>query len=175
MFRTIPLGFAAIALLAPMVAGAQVTVSKEIDFANPDKVRAAVRLPMNSATRMVFAVADTAGNVLGLYRMRDATVFSIDVAVAKARNTAYYADAAALATIDRVDADAERAHVDQLTVDDRQHAGRPRTDVDDEVRTATGGRDGTRRRDRQVVTIEIEGEDKPACVAESLTRLIYSD
>ena len=28
---------------------------------------------------------------------------------------------------------------------------------------------------KQVVTIEIEGEDKPACVAESLTRLIYSD
>ena len=28
---------------------------------------------------------------------------------------------------------------------------------------------------KQVVTIEIEGEDKPACVAESLSRLIYSD
>jgi acyl dehydratase len=28
---------------------------------------------------------------------------------------------------------------------------------------------------KQVVTIEIEGEDKPACVAESLTRLIYAD
>ncbi len=28
---------------------------------------------------------------------------------------------------------------------------------------------------KQVVTIEIEGEDKPACVAESLTRLVYPD
>ena len=28
---------------------------------------------------------------------------------------------------------------------------------------------------KQVVTMEIEGEDKPACVAESLTRLIYAD
>ena len=28
---------------------------------------------------------------------------------------------------------------------------------------------------KQVVTIEIEGETKPACVAESLTRLIYAD
>jgi acyl dehydratase len=28
---------------------------------------------------------------------------------------------------------------------------------------------------KQVVTIEIEGEAKPACVAESLTRLIYAD
>ena len=28
---------------------------------------------------------------------------------------------------------------------------------------------------KQVVTIEIEGEDKPGCVAETLTRLIYGD
>jgi acyl dehydratase len=28
---------------------------------------------------------------------------------------------------------------------------------------------------KQLVTIEIEGEDKPACVAESLTRLVYAD
>ncbi len=28
---------------------------------------------------------------------------------------------------------------------------------------------------KQVVTIEIEGEDKPACVAETLSRLIYKD
>ena len=28
---------------------------------------------------------------------------------------------------------------------------------------------------KQVVTIEIEGEGKPACVAESVTRLIYAD
>ena len=28
---------------------------------------------------------------------------------------------------------------------------------------------------KQVVTVEVEGEAKPACVAESLTRLIYAD
>ncbi len=28
---------------------------------------------------------------------------------------------------------------------------------------------------KQVVTIEIDGEDKPACVAETLTRLVYKD
>jgi acyl dehydratase len=28
---------------------------------------------------------------------------------------------------------------------------------------------------KQIVTIEVEGESKPACVAEALTRLIYSD
>jgi uncharacterized protein GlcG (DUF336 family) len=66
-------------------------------------VRAQIRLPEGNRTRMVLAVSDTDGNVLGLYRMPGATVFSIDVAVAKARNTAYYADAAALQPEDRVD------------------------------------------------------------------------
>src|SRR4030095_10846617 len=77
--------------------------------------RAAIRLnlknvrngfdPPGVITRMVFAVADRDGNVLGLYRMFDATVFSIDVAVAKARNTAYYANASLLEDADKVDDD----------------------------------------------------------------------
>ncbi len=33
---------------------------------------------------------------------------------------------------------------------------------------------GTMIQTKQIVTIEIEGEDKPACVAESLTRLVYA-
>ncbi|HCD03632.1 MAG TPA: hypothetical protein DER64_24210, partial [Planctomycetaceae bacterium] len=67
-----------------------------------EQVRAAVRLPRGSRTRMVISVTDTQGNVLGLHRMPDATVFSIDVAVAKARNVAYYADAGALQGVDQV-------------------------------------------------------------------------
>jgi uncharacterized protein GlcG (DUF336 family) len=55
--------------------------------------RAAIRLPLSERTRMVFAVTDRDGEVVGLYRMPDATVFSIDVAVAKARNVAYYNNA----------------------------------------------------------------------------------
>ena len=70
-----------------------------------EQVRAAVRLPVSNRTRMIFAVSDTDGNVLGLYRMQDATVFSADVAVAKARNTAYYADPIAIQDADRVDDD----------------------------------------------------------------------
>ena len=69
------------------------------------QVRAAVRLPASNRTRMIFAVTDTEGNVLGLYRMQDATIFSADVAVAKARNTAYYADPFAIQDEDRVDDD----------------------------------------------------------------------
>ncbi|NCY03942.1 MAG: hypothetical protein EBX36_13800, partial [Planctomycetia bacterium] len=44
-------------------------------------------------TKMVLAVADRDGTLLGVFRMADATVFSIDVAMAKSRNTAYYASA----------------------------------------------------------------------------------
>ena len=51
---------------------------------------------------MVFAVTDKDGNILGLYRMPDATYFSIDVAVAKARNVAYYDDPSQLQPIDQV-------------------------------------------------------------------------
>jgi uncharacterized protein GlcG (DUF336 family) len=39
---------------------------------------------------MVIAVADLDGTVIGLRRMADATVFSIDVAVTKARNMVYF-------------------------------------------------------------------------------------
>jgi uncharacterized protein GlcG (DUF336 family) len=39
---------------------------------------------------MVIAVADLNGSILALYRMPDATVFSIDVAVAKARNVIWF-------------------------------------------------------------------------------------
>lgn len=67
------------------------------------ETRAAIRLPLNSSAKMVFAVTDPAtGEVLGLYRMHDATVFSIDVAVAKARNVAYYADASQLQPEDQL-------------------------------------------------------------------------
>ena len=74
-----------------------------------ERTRAAIRLNIDNgfkpgvATRMVFSVADTNGELLGVFRMPDATVFSIDVAVAKARNTAYYADAGSLQDEDRID------------------------------------------------------------------------
>ncbi len=60
--------------------------------AQAEATRAAIRLPLGSRTSMVFAVSDKEGNILGLYRMPDATFFSIAVAVAKSRNNAYYND-----------------------------------------------------------------------------------
>src|SRR5262249_38606612 len=84
------------------ITAAQVTqiIQQGIDQAN--QVRAQIRLPLGSTTKMVFAVADSTGAVLGLYRMPDATVFSIDVAVAKARNVAYYDDPAQLVSVDEL-------------------------------------------------------------------------
>jgi uncharacterized protein GlcG (DUF336 family) len=84
-------------------------------IAQAEITRAAIRLNVLAApdelslfrpgarTKMVLAVSDSKGEVLGLYRMKDATVFSIDVAVAKSRNTGYYASDRLVAA-DAVDA-----------------------------------------------------------------------
>lgn len=63
-------------------------VNSAVFWAN--KTRAVIRLPLGSRARFAIAVADLNGNLLALYRMPDATVFSIDVAVAKARNVIYF-------------------------------------------------------------------------------------
>jgi uncharacterized protein GlcG (DUF336 family) len=55
-----------------------------------NRTRAAIRLPRGVRTRMVIAVTSVDGEVLGLFRMPDATVFSIDVSVTKARNVVYF-------------------------------------------------------------------------------------
>lgn len=58
--------------------------------AEANLTRAAIRLPEGSRTRMVIAVADLDGTIIGLRRMPDSTVFSIDVAATKARNMVYF-------------------------------------------------------------------------------------
>lgn len=54
------------------------------------RTRAAIRLPLDARTRMVIAVGDLQNNILAVFRMPDSTVFSVDVAVAKARNVVYF-------------------------------------------------------------------------------------
>lgn len=77
-------------------------------IAAANRVRATLRLNTStfrtgaSGVRMTFAITDTQGNVLALYRMQDATVFSTDVAVAKARNVAYFDDPTQLQPQDQV-------------------------------------------------------------------------
>jgi len=62
-------------------------------IATANQTRAVIRLPDGQRARFVIAVADLDGSVLALNRMPDATVFSIDVAVAKARNMVYFSSA----------------------------------------------------------------------------------
>jgi len=58
--------------------------------ARAERTRAVIRLPLGSRSRMAISVTDLDGTVLALYRMPDSTVFSMDVAVAKARNVVYF-------------------------------------------------------------------------------------
>jgi uncharacterized protein GlcG (DUF336 family) len=81
-------------LVGPL-AGAHLTAANVDEIvqravATAKKTRAAIRLPLNRYARMVIAVADADGSILALYRMPDATVFSIDVAVAKSRNVVWF-------------------------------------------------------------------------------------
>ena len=75
------------------ISAAEVTQLINQGITQAINTRAAIRLPLNSPSGMVFAVTDkNTGEVLGMYRMPDATVFSLDIAVAKARNVGYYND-----------------------------------------------------------------------------------
>ncbi len=67
-----------------------------------ERTRAQIRLPAGARAKFVIAVADLTGEIVALFRQPDATIFSIDVAVAKARNVSYYADARALQQVDRI-------------------------------------------------------------------------
>lgn len=58
--------------------------------ATANQTRAVIRLPLGSRARMVIAVTDLDGTIIGMNRMPDATVFSIDVAATKARNMVYF-------------------------------------------------------------------------------------
>ena len=54
------------------------------------RTRAQIRLPISQPTRMVIGISDEAGELLAVFRMPDATVFSADVAMTKARNAYYF-------------------------------------------------------------------------------------
>jgi len=56
--------------------------------------RAAIRLPINQPAAMMISVSDLDGNFLAIYRIHDATIFSIDVSAAKARNVVYFSSTA---------------------------------------------------------------------------------
>jgi uncharacterized protein GlcG (DUF336 family) len=76
---------------------AQVTEILNAGEAVANATRGVIRLPLGSRAHMVFAVADLDGTLIGLRRMRDATIFSVDVASGKARNMVYFNSAAVAA------------------------------------------------------------------------------
>jgi uncharacterized protein GlcG (DUF336 family) len=84
------------------VTAAQAVQIIDAGIAQAQITRAAIRLPVGSRTGMIFSVADQAGNIIALYRMPDATVFSIDVATAKSRNVEYYNNPDQLQPVDQV-------------------------------------------------------------------------
>jgi uncharacterized protein GlcG (DUF336 family) len=69
---------------------AQVTQIISNAIATANVTRALIRLPLGSRAKMTIAVSDLDGTLIGLYRMTDGTVFSIDVAATKARNVIYF-------------------------------------------------------------------------------------
>ena len=73
-----------------LLTAAEVQSIVENGIAVANQTRAAIRLPFTERAKMVFAVSDLDGTIIGLFRMRDATVFSVDVALAKSRNVVYF-------------------------------------------------------------------------------------
>jgi uncharacterized protein GlcG (DUF336 family) len=84
------------AIAAPV--GAPPLTAEEVDaivqaaLETAFETRAGIRLPLEERTAMMIAVSDTGGNLLAVFRMDDATVFSIDVAVAKSRNVVWFSN-----------------------------------------------------------------------------------
>jgi len=76
------------------LAASDVTTIINNAVATANTTRAVIRLPIGSSARMAIAVADLDGTIIGLYRMADSTIFSIDVAASKARNMVYFNSAA---------------------------------------------------------------------------------
>jgi len=76
-----PIGGLTSAQVAQIIANAVATANQ---------TRALIRLPLGSRAKMAIAVSDLDGTIIGLHRMTDATVFSIDVAATKARNVIYF-------------------------------------------------------------------------------------
>jgi uncharacterized protein GlcG (DUF336 family) len=99
--RAVPAGWLVTPHDGLNISAADVVQMVNQGIAQAEQTRAAIRQLGNTA-KMVFTVTDQTGAVLGIYRMPDATFFSIDVATAKARNVAYYADPSQLQPLDQV-------------------------------------------------------------------------
>ncbi len=64
-----------------------------------NRLRAAIRQPLNTPARVSIFVVDHAGNPLGFTRSQDAPVFGIDVSLQKARTAAFFSSSDANAAL----------------------------------------------------------------------------
>jgi len=55
-----------------------------------NQARGQIRRPLNSQARVTISVVDTAGNILGIARTRDAPLFGTDVSLQKARTATFF-------------------------------------------------------------------------------------
>jgi uncharacterized protein GlcG (DUF336 family) len=60
-----------------------------------NRARAQIRRPLGTPARVTISVVDTAGEILGIVRGRDAPVFGIDVSLQKARTAAFFSSRSA--------------------------------------------------------------------------------
>jgi uncharacterized protein GlcG (DUF336 family) len=99
----VPTGWLVLPHAGTTLSAAQVNQIIQQGIVTAEKTRSQLRLPIGDTSRMILTVTDgETGEILGLYRMPDAPVFSIDVAIAKARNVAYYDNPAQLQPQDQV-------------------------------------------------------------------------
>lgn len=68
----------------------QQIIDQAVEQAN--KTRAAIRRPIGSPARVFVSVSDVKGNILGIWRTPDATIFSYDVSAQKARTVVAFSD-----------------------------------------------------------------------------------
>jgi uncharacterized protein GlcG (DUF336 family) len=64
-----------------------------------DRTRAGIRRPLGDHARVNISVVDRGGNLLGIFRTRDAPVFGFDVSAQKARSAAFFSSATAAARL----------------------------------------------------------------------------
>jgi len=65
-----------------------------------NQARAQIRRPLDSQARVTISVVDTAGNIVGIARTRDAPLFGTDVSLQKARTAAFFSSTDAAMVID---------------------------------------------------------------------------
>jgi len=104
------------ALGADVLTAAEVQALLAHALAVANRARAQIRRPLDSPARVTISVVDTAGEILGIVRSRDAPVFGIDVSLQKARTAAFYSSAGAAAFLRSLPATGYRDTTDPLLV-----------------------------------------------------------